>query len=469
MSGIEAGRPLTGLDAAGLARRVTGRVLTPTDAGYLGAAPVWNGTVRARPGLVVRCESIADVAATVGFAAEHRLELAVRGGGHSVAGFSSCEGGVVLDLSPMRSVAVDPDRAVARAQGGCTWGIYDAATAAHGLASTGGLVSTTGIAGLTLGGGIGWLMRKYGLACDNLLSAEVVTAAGTVVHTSDADHRDLLWGLRGGGGNFGVVTEFEYRVHPVATVVAGLVLFPPQRTGEIAAFYRDYVTELPDEFTTMLVVLTAPAEDFVPDELRGRIAVGIVGCHCGTPAAAEAALAPIRQLRPAVDLFDTQPYPDVQAMFDADVPAGDRYWFAGGFLPALTDRAAQIITDHMARRPSPRNEFDLHHMGGAVARVGAADTAFPDRTSAFTYNIIAVWTDPADDDANRAWARGFGAALDHIAGDRGYVNFLADLKPEAGMRHVYGEQRYTRLVELKQKYDPHNLFRRNHNIVPGLN
>jgi Berberine and berberine like len=255
---------------------------------------------------------------------------------------------------------------------------------------------------------------------------------------------------------------------PDRPVVAGL-LFPFERTGEVAAFYRDYVTDLPDEFTTMLVVLTAPAEDFVPDELRGRISVGIVGCHCGTPPAAETVLAPIRQLRPAVDLFDNMPYPDVQAMFDADVPAGDRYWFAGGFLPALTDRAAQIITDHMARRPSPRNEFDLHHMGGAVARVGAADTAFPNRTSAFTYNIIAAWTDPADDDANRTWARGFGAALDHIAADRGYVNFLADPHPEPGMRHVYGEQRYSRLVELKQKYDPHNLFRRNHNIAPGTN
>jgi FAD/FMN-containing dehydrogenase len=453
--------------AAGLAGRVQGRVITGADDDYRNVAAVWNGAVAARPDVLVRCESTADVAATVRFATEQGVALAVRGGGHSVAGFSSCEGGIVLDLSPMRSVSVNPDGAVARAQGGCTWGIYDGATAAHGLASTGGLVSTTGVAGLTLGGGIGWLMRKYGLACDNLLSAEVVTAAGTVVRAGDADHRDLLWGLRGGGGNFGVVTEFEYRVHPIGTVVAGLVLFSPERTGEIAAFYRDYVNDLPDEFTTMLVVLTAPAEDFIPDELRGRSAVGIVGCHCGTPPAAEAALAPIRALGPAVDLFDTMSYPDVQTMFDADVPAGDRYWFAGGFLPALTDRAAVIIADHMARRPSPRNEFDLHHMGGTIARVGPTDTAFPDRTSAFTYNIIAAWTDPADDDANRTWARGFGAALDLIAGDRGYVNFLADPHPEPGMRHVYGEQRYTRLVELKQKYDPHNLFRRNHNIAPG--
>jgi FAD/FMN-containing dehydrogenase len=453
--------------ANGLAGRVHGQVVTSADHDYPDVAAVWNAAVTARPEVVVRRESTADVAATVRFAAEHGVALAVRGGGHSVAGFSSCEGGVVLDLSPMRSVTVDPALSVAHAQGGCTWGIYDAATAAHALASTGGLVSTTGIAGLTLGGGIGWLMRKYGLACDNLLSAEVVTAAGTVVHTGDANHGDLLWALRGGGGNFGVVTEFEYRVHPVAMVVAGLVLFPPERTGEIAAFYRDYVTDLPDEFTTMLVVLTAPAEDFVPDQLRGRTAVGIVGCHCGTPAAAETALAPIRQLRPVVDLFDTMPYPDMQAMFDAELPAGDRYWFAGGLLPALTDRAAQIITDHMARRPSPRNEFDLRQMGGAVARVGTVDTAFTDRSSAFTYNIIAMWTDPADDDANRTWARGFGAALDHIAGDRGYINFLADPHPEPGMRHVYGEQRYSRLVELKQKYDPHNLFRLNHNIEPG--
>ena len=464
MNGVEKGWPAW-LQVE-LATQVKGRVVSQSDADYLDAAAVWNGCVRSRPGVVVRCESTDDVAATVSFATEHRLLLAVRGGGHSVAGFSTCEGGVVVDLSPMRSVTVDASESVARAQGGCTWEHYDAATAVHGLASTGGLVSTTGIGGLTLGGGIGWLMRKHGLACDNMLGAEVVTASGTVVRATDSHNPDLLWGLRGGGGNFGIVTEFEYRLHPVDDVVAGLVLFPHARIAEVARFYRDYVDDLPDEFTTMLVVLTAPTEDFVPAELRGRQAVGVVGCHCGNQTAAETALAPLRRLGPAVDLFDVVPYPTLQSMFDADVPAGDRYYFTGGFLPACTDNACDVIIEHMARRPSSRSEFDLHHMGGAVARVRPADTAFADRSSAFMYNILAIWSDPADDAANQAWARGFATALDQFAGDRAYVGFLSDPQPEPGMRRVYGEQRYARLREIKQKYDPDNVFRLNHNIVP---
>jgi FAD/FMN-containing dehydrogenase len=456
---------LAGL-AAALGARISGRVVRESDAEYHDVAAVWNGCIPSHPGLVVRCESTGDVAATVGFAAEHGLLLAVRGGGHSVAGFSTCEGGIVLDLSLMRSIAVDEAACSARAQGGCTWGQFDAATAVHGLASTGGLVSTTGIGGLTLGGGIGWLMRKYGLACDNLLGAEVVTAAGPVVRASDSDNADLLWGLRGGGGNFGVVTEFEYRLHPVGDVFAGLVLFPHERAAEVARFYRGYVEELPDEFTTMLVVLTAPTEDFVPAGLLGQPAVGIVGCHCRPGPAAEAVLAPIRELAPAVDLFDTVRYPEFQEMFDADVPPGDRYYFKGGFLPACTDRVADTVIEHMARRPSPRSEFDLHHLGGAVARVRTDDTAFVDRSSTFMYNIIGIWSDPAADDANRAWARAFATALDQFAADRAYLNFLSEPQPQPAIQRAYGEQRYARLVDLKQKYDPDNIFRLNHNVVP---
>jgi len=452
--------------ASDLGKRVSGRVIAASDVGYAEAAAVWNGCFSLRPALVVRCQSTDDVAAAVSFVTERGLHLAVRGGGHSAAGFSTCDDGLVLDLSPMQAVDVDPVRAVARAQGGCTWGRYDEATAVHGLASTGGLISTTGIAGLTLGGGVGWLTRKYGLACDNLLGAEVVTASGAVVRTSDSEHADLLWGLRGGGGNFGVVTEFEYRLHPVQTVVGGLVLFPFDRTMEISAFYRDWIGELPDEFTTLLMLLTAPDEEFVPADLRGRPAVAIVGCHCGTEAAAETALAPLRQLGPAADLFEPMPYPGLQSMFDADYPAGDRYYFKAGFLPALTDAAARLIAEHMAKAPSPRNEFDLHHLGGAVARVRAGDTAFADRSTIFLYSIIAVWSEQSGDGANQAWARGFAADLARFSGDRNYVNFLTDPGSKSDVQRLYGDERYSRLLELKRRYDPGNLFRLNQNIVP---
>jgi FAD/FMN-containing dehydrogenase len=464
MSGLETNQA-AGL-AAALGERVTGRVISQADADYAEAAAVWNGCIESRPALVVQCHSTIDVAATVSFTRQHGLVLAVRGGGHSLPGFSTCDDGIVLDLSPMRSVTLDASRSVASAQGGCTWGQYDAATGVHGLASTGGLISTTGIAGLTLGGGIGWLMRKYGLACDNLLGAEVVTAAGEIVQATDSENPELLWGLRGGGGNFGVVTDFEFRLHPVQTVIAGLILFPHDRAAEIARFYQDYVEELPDEFTTMLVALTAPPEDFVPVEMQGQPAIGIVGCHCGTEASAETMLAPIRALRPAVDLFEPMGYPSFQSMFDADSPTGDRYYFRGGFLPACTDRVAEVVIQHMAGRPSSRSEFDLHHMGGAVARVRAGDTAFVDRASVFTYNILAVWDDTADDDANRAWAKGFAASLDQFAGDRAYVNFLSESLPQAAIRRAYGEERYARLVDLKRKYDPDNVFYLNQNIVP---
>lgn len=452
--------------ATALSGRVAGEVLAPSHPDFERARTVWNGCIDRRPVAIARCQSAADVAEVVGFTRDRGLPLAVRGGGHSLPGFSTCDGGIVLDLSPMRAVRVNPEARVARAQGGCRWRDYDAATHAHGLASTGGLISTTGIAGLTLGGGIGWLTRRYGLACDNLVRAEVVTASGDVLHASVTEHPDLFWGLRGGGGNFGVVTEFEFRVHPVSTVVAGLAIFSLDRSREVSHFYRDYAASLPDEFTTMLVFLTAPREEFVPSELRGQLAVAIVGCYCGQVDDANTVLAPLRALAPAVDLFEPMPYPDFQAMFDADLPAGDRYYFKGGLLPACSDAIVDVIQDFMARRPSPRSELDLHHMGGAVARVGDGDTAFADRAAAFTYNVLAIWSEPSGGDANRTWARAFAAELDRLGTGRGYVNFLSEVSGEGDLRGTYGDQRYRRLVELKRDFDPTNLFRLNQNVRP---
>jgi FAD/FMN-containing dehydrogenase len=453
--------------AAGLARRLDGRVITPGDRGYEQARRVWNGCIDRSPAMIVRCESVADVAATVRAAADHRLPLAVRGGGHSLPGFSTCDEGMVLDLSGLDAVQVDPGRRVARAGGGCLWSGYDAATHVSGLASPGGLVSTTGVAGLTLGGGIGWLLRKYGLACDNLLAADVVIADGSTVRASAGDHTELLWGLRGGGGNFGVVTSFEFRLHPVDTVVGGLLVFPQSRYAELAGVYRDWAAGLTEEFTTMLVAGTAPDEDFLPGDLRGRPAAFVIGCHLGGEAAASADLAPLRALRPAADLFAPMPYPELQSMFDADVPAGRRYHFKGGFLPALTDEAVTTITRQMAGRPSGYSEFHLHHMGGSFAKTDPGSTAFPDRRSDFTYNILACWDHPAGDDTNRTWARGFAAALDRLSQATGYVNFLTDTQDAATIQRIYGNDQYMRLQRLKRELDPSNLFALNQNIQPA--
>jgi FAD/FMN-containing dehydrogenase len=277
-----------------------------------------------RPAMIARCASVTDVVNTVAFAREEALVLAVRGGGHSFAGFSSCDDGVVLDLSHLDTVEVDPENRLARAGGGVTWGIFDAATHAHGLATTGGLISTTGVAGLTLGGGIGWLQRKCGLSCDNLLSVEMVTASGEVVRANSGQNQELFWGLRGGGGNFGVVTEFEFRLHPVSTVLGGLMLFPAERAAEVMRAYRDYLRDCPDELTTWLSVITAPAADFVPTDLQGRPSLAVLACHCGAPDDREAAIRPLRDLSPAVDLIEPIPYPDLQSMLDEDLPPGVR-------------------------------------------------------------------------------------------------------------------------------------------------
>lgn len=444
----------------------TAKVITADDDVYDDARHVWNGCIDRRPLAVVRCHSTEDVAATVRVVAASGLELAVRGGGHSLPGFSTSEGGVVLDLSGLKTVDVDPARRWAWAGGGATWSDFDAATHAHGLASTGGLVSSTGVGGLTLGGGIGWLTRRHGLACDNLISAEVVTAAGEVLEVTPDSDPELIWGLRGGGGNFGVVTGFAFRLHPVDTVTGGMLIFPADRSDEITGFYRAWASTTSRDFTTMLVWLSAPAADFVPEELRERPVVAVVGCHAGTAEQANVELAPLRQLLPAVDLFEPQPYPELQTMFDADLPAGGRYYFKGGFLPSLSDGALATIEKFMDNKPSVWCELDMHHMGGAVRDVGDAETAFADRQAEYTYNIIAIWDDPAQDAVHREWAREFADGLSGFGSGTNYVNFLSEGQDTETVRAAYGHARYDRLVKLKRRMDPANLFRLNQNIRP---
>ncbi len=453
--------PLRSQELATFAGQFGGELLGPGEDAYEEHRWVWNGMIDRHPALIARCHSTNDVVAGVNFARQQGLLLAVRGGGHSFAGFSTCDDGLVLDLSPMQRVEVDAERRVAQAGGGATWSVFDAATHVHGLASTGGLISTTGIAGLTLGGGIGWLQRKCGLACDNLLSVEVVTAAGEIVRASEAENSELFWGLRGGGGNFGVVTSFEFRLHPVESVVGGLMLFEANRVDEVLSFYRSYVRDCPDELTTWLSVITAPAADFVPSHLQGKTALALLACHCGDPGEAELSLLELRELGPFADLVESMPYPALQSMLDEDLPPGVRCYLKAGYTAELTDSLISVIIEHTAAMPSASSTFDVHHMGGAVARVADDATAFGDRRSAFCFNIVGVWHDPEGDDVNRAWVRDFASALEPFGTGGVYVNFTAE---PGRVSAAYGDRKYARLQALKSQYDPDNLFRLNQNI-----
>ena len=454
---------LTSAAGTALRQAFRGRLITAADEDYEQARKVWNGQIDKSPALIAACTGVDDVVAALRFAREEGLLVAVRGGGHSFAGFSTCDGGIVIDLSPMTAVSVDPDARVARAEGGVTWGIYDAATHAHGLASPGGLMSTTGIAGLTLGGGIGWLNRKYGLACDNLLGVEMVTAGGELVRASATENAELFWALRGGGGNFGIVTSFEYRLHPVSTVVGGLMLFRGEQTPDVLRLYRDYVSTCPDELGTMLSAITAPPVDFVPADMQGRPSIAFAGCHCGDPADAERALKPLRDLGPAVDLFDVIPYPDMQKMFDEDLPHGIRCYLKAGYLPEMSDGAIEVIAEYTRPLSSPNSTFDVHDMGGAVKRVAEDVTAFGDRRSAFCFNIVGLWNEASEDEVHKAYVRNFAAGLEPFGTDGVYVNFIAD--PDR-VRAAYDDAKYARLQAVKRQYDPENLFRLNQNIQP---
>jgi len=447
-----------------------GTAVLPDAEEYDSARAVWNGLIDHRPAVIARCRSPRDIADAIRLTRESGLPLAVRGGGHSVAGLGSCTGGVVIDLSGMRGVAVDPSRHVATAEGGATWSDYDAATSAFDVASTGGLISSTGIGGLTLGGGIGWLQRKYGLACDSLIGADVVLADGRTVHAGPEDDPDLLWALRGGGGNFGVVARFQYSVHPVGAVFAGMLLFPFDRCRDVLTAFRDWVPGLPDEFSLVAAVLTAPPEPFVPPELVGRKAVAIIGCWCGDLDEGAQVLAPMYDLGPLVDLFGPMPYPVLQSMLDSAAPPGLRDYFRGGFLDALDDDVIDIAIEHGARMPSPMSAIHFHNMGGAVARVGTAESAYPGRAAAYTYNLVSIWADETQDEAN-LWAnRRLAEALRPFTLRNRYVNFLEPVlggqSPEDRARAAYGDEIYARLAELKAVYDPDNVFRSNINILP---
>jgi FAD/FMN-containing dehydrogenase len=417
------------------------------------------------PALVACCTGPSDVKAAIGFARSEGLDVAVRGGGHNVAGNATCDGGLVIDLSPMKGVRVDPEARTARAQGGLTWGELDAETQAHGLATTGGLVTTTGIAGFTLGGGVGWLMRKHGLACDNLLSADLITADGQTVHVSDSENAELLWGLRGGGGNFGVVTEFEYRLHPVSQIFGGLLAWPADAGRDVLRFWREWVNDTPDELCTMAAFLYAPPEPFVPPEVVGQ-PIFAIACFHLDPDRAEDDFRQLRDLGPAVDVLGPMPYTAIQGMFDAGTPRGSRNYWRSGYVQTLTDEAIDTIVAAVPGIPHPLGQLHIHQLGGAMSRIDQDATAFGGRDVPFLMNYIGLWQDPAEDKRNIGWVKEASDAIAPLSTGRRYVNFLAD-EGEAGVATAYEAETLTRLAGLKAQYDPTNFFHLNQNIKPA--
>lgn len=446
-----------------------GPLIRPGEPEYDAARKVWNGMIDKHPALIVQPVNGDDVVSAVNFGREHGLLVAVRGGGHNVAGFGTCDGGMVIDLAGMKRIEVNPKEQTARAQGGLTWGEFDQATQAHGLATTGGLVSTTGIAGFTLGGGIGWLMRKYGLAADNLLSAEMVTAQGQRLKVSPKENADLYWGLRGGGGNFGVVTSFEYQLYPVGpTVLGGALFYSLEQAKELLSFYRQWTQTLPEELTSMVVFLTAPPEPFVPQHLVGSKMVAVALCYAGVVEQGQALVKPLRdRIPPAIDLVGPIPYTVLQGMFDASAPRGIRSYWKSEYLSDLPDHFIQVVVDAAGNASSPFNAIHIQHLGGAIRQKSAEETAFTHRDAHYVLNMIGEWMDPGQDAENIGWVRGLWQAVQPFATGAVYLNFMDNNEGEARVRSAYGASKFARLAELKKKYDPTNFFRLNQNIPPG--
>ena len=443
-----------------LAKTFTGQLLQPTDPGYEDVRKVHNGLVNKRPALIARCRGLADIVDAVKLARDQKLEVAVRGGGHNVAGRATIDDGVMIDLSLMKGIHVDPKARTARAQGGLTWNEFNRETQLHGLATTGGVVSTTGIAGLTLGGGIGWLMGKHALALDNLLSVDLVLADGRILSASKDDNPDLFWALRGGGGNFGVAASFEYRLHPVGPIVTGgLVAYPFSAAWDVLRFFREVTASLPDEFTVFAGLIHAP-------DGSGTKLVALVVCHCGPLDAGESAVQPIKKFgAPAMDVIGPMPYSEVNAILDAAYPRGALNYWKSSFLSRLSDEAIRTMIDCFAKCPTPMGQLLLEHFHGAVTRVGVSDTAFPHRAQGCNMLVFSEWVDPKDTNTCIAWARDSYTALQPFMGSGRYVNYLGDDEPGDPVAAAYGPN-HRRLQQLKAKYDPENFFHMNQNIRP---
>jgi FAD/FMN-containing dehydrogenase len=444
-----------------------GTVMSPGDADYDEARRVFNGLIDSKPALIARCTSASDVAAAVRHARANNLTVSVYGGGHGVTGTAVAEGSLCVDLRGMRNADVDPASRTVRAGGGLTWGELDAATQAHGLAVTGGRVPSTGVAGLTLGSGSGWIERKCGFTCDNLLSAEVVTADGNVVTASETDNADLFWGLRGGGGNFGIVTEFTFRLHEVGPMVwGGMLIYPPQRAAEIARAYRDFVLKAPDEVGSGLAFVTAPDAEFVPEPARGHPMIGIICCYLGRPEDGPAAYAPLLDLEPAMVMADVMPYVAVQGLIEPGNPKGLLNYWTGDFYDELPDEALDILVDIATQPVSPMTQIIVVPGGGAIARVDDDAMALGSRQAAFNLHFLGMWADPAETQRNIDYIRNLAGSLKPWSTGAAYLNFLGD----EGMSRIeasFGPAKFARLQEVKSKWDPTNVFRHNQNIPPA--
>jgi FAD/FMN-containing dehydrogenase len=445
-----------------------GEVLEAGDESFESARQIWNGEIQLQPAAIARCTGAADVVAAVRFARERDLPIAIRGGGHAVAGHAMCDSGLVIDLSQMTGVRVDPLTGTVRAQGGSLWRHLDHESQAFGLAVTGGIVTHTGIGGLTLGGGIGHLMRRFGLSIDNLLVCDVITADGDFLVASNDEHPELFWGLRGGGGNFGVVTSFKYQLHPLGpTVLAGLLVWPMTEAGEVLRFFRDFVAEAPDEVGIMANLRLAPPLPIFPEQLHGQPIVGLIVCYAGPIEEGEKVLRPLREFKkPILDAVAPKPYLAHQATFDPAYPHGRHYYWKSWRLPPFSDGAIDVLVEQAAAVTSPLSAIPIFTLGGAVARVEDDATAFTGRSAAHDVNIVASWLpDDPEPQRHKTWARTTWEALRPFA-QGVYVNFMSD-EPMPHVQAAYGDRTYARLVELKSKYDPSNVFRFNHNIPPA--
>ena len=461
---------VTGLDPQLSALRASfnGELIAADDDSYDEARSLWNGTIDKRPTVIARAGGVEDVIAAIRFARDNELEIAVRGGGHSFSGASSTEGGLVIDLSRMRSTTVDPAAKRVRVQGGATWGDLDAATQEHSLAVTGGMVSHTGIAGLTLGGGIGWLMRSCGATCDNLVGAEVVTADGRRLRADAGQNPDLFWALRGGGGNFGVVTEFEYRLHDVGPMVhGGLLFYAPERGVEFLRAYREWSDALPDEIGTLVAYLNAPPAPFVPENLQFTPGYGLIVAGTGAPERAEAAIAEMRKLGPLFEMVAPMPYTMLQRLIDDGNPWGSLAYEKGLDLGGLSDAAIDTMAEHCARKRSPLSVMPCFQRGGAISRVPEDATPFGGRSASHTLNIVGMAMSPDGIEEERVWVRAFWEAMQPYSNGSVYTNFLVEQDPALLRNEAFGPVKYDRLAGIKATYDPDNVFHLNQNIKPA--
>jgi FAD/FMN-containing dehydrogenase len=454
------------MELTAVAGSFRGELIRPGDSSYDQHRKVWNGSIDRSPAAIARCATTREVVGAVQLARESGLPTAVKAGGHSFPGQSTCDDGIVIDLSRMKGIEVDHEASRARVEAGALLGELDEATQAHGLAVPAGIVTHTGVAGLTLGGGIGWLHRKYGLTIDQLISATMVTAGGEVVRASEAENPDLFWGLRGGGGNFGVVTEFEFRLNPLGPVLAGPIFWRIEDSQDVLRYYRDWTADAPNELMTIVIHRKAPPLDFVPPELHGRLVVAVVCCWSGDLEEGERVIRPLREFgSPVLDLCETKPFVEHQAMFDPSFPHGRWYYMRSCDVAELSDEVIDITVEHSMRIQSPLTSFPIWQLGGAIGDMETDDTAFNGRDSGHTFNITCSTEDAEGFEEERQWARDFWSALEpfHMGV---YVNFLMD-EGQDRVREAYGPEKLERLRSLKREYDPANLFRLNQNVAPG--